>query len=348
MTALNLLALREANKARLPQFKNNNGDAAHSKPDGSDWSPMMWMIALMGEVGETAETIYNGEDKPRKESELADIQIYLDILGQRITDKDTSGNVNPNYTEVQLMSVIMTVGAMCELHKKYVRGDIAHVMYTERRSVLKYRLYEELGAIGKGNDDYKNVVEVGEGVNLASATIGKFNRTSAKVGSNVLLWCNSVINDGNEVHMPKLRNADDLIDSAVGLRELPPIRLKTAAVERIEHWASQVGVPLQTFVRDIVENYGHKRDPEFKGTEGWSTGKDNADRPQVSPVEALLEAAWRSTMNCVIPKGVRLEVQWDDGITNFLTLTDNLWWIDDTHMLHEPPNYWRMPQDTQA
>jgi hypothetical protein len=32
-------ALRGANAARLPQFKNKHGELAHSKPDGSDWTP---------------------------------------------------------------------------------------------------------------------------------------------------------------------------------------------------------------------------------------------------------------------------------------------------------------------
>lgn len=35
---LTFAELREANIARLPQFKNKHGEPAHSQPDGSDWS----------------------------------------------------------------------------------------------------------------------------------------------------------------------------------------------------------------------------------------------------------------------------------------------------------------------
>ena len=57
-------ALRGANTARLPQFKNKHGELAHSKKDGSDWSPAQWLQAVV--------------------DELADVVIYLDILAMRL------------------------------------------------------------------------------------------------------------------------------------------------------------------------------------------------------------------------------------------------------------------------
>lgn len=87
-------ALRAANKARLPQFKNCHGEPAHTEPDGSDWSPAQWLQAVMGELGEYANLRKKFErgDLTREQfeqmaaKELADVQTYLDILAQRCLD----------------------------------------------------------------------------------------------------------------------------------------------------------------------------------------------------------------------------------------------------------------------
>lgn len=51
---LSFNTLGAANKARLPHFKNSKGERAHSKQDGSDWSPAQWLQAVCGELGEYA------------------------------------------------------------------------------------------------------------------------------------------------------------------------------------------------------------------------------------------------------------------------------------------------------
>lgn len=87
-------ALRGANKARLPQFKNKHGELAHSKPDGSDWTPAQWLQAVMGELGEYAnlrKKFERGdlslmEFRALASKELADVQTYLDILAMRCLD----------------------------------------------------------------------------------------------------------------------------------------------------------------------------------------------------------------------------------------------------------------------
>ena len=88
MTNLTFNALREANLARLPLFKNAKGEPAHSEPDGSDWCLAQWCNALTGELGEAANIIKKIErgdltlDDVRTDlaKEFADIQVYLDIL----------------------------------------------------------------------------------------------------------------------------------------------------------------------------------------------------------------------------------------------------------------------------
>lgn len=91
---LSLETLRNANIARLPQFKNCHGEPAHSKPDGSDWTPADWLQALIGEIGEYANIrkkymrgdITFGEYVKLASKELADVQTYLDLLALRALD----------------------------------------------------------------------------------------------------------------------------------------------------------------------------------------------------------------------------------------------------------------------
>lgn len=83
--------LRKANIARLPQFKNRQGEPAHSQPDGSDWSLGDWCTAVTGELGEAANIIKKvkrgdmslDDARPDLADELADVQTYLDILAFR-------------------------------------------------------------------------------------------------------------------------------------------------------------------------------------------------------------------------------------------------------------------------
>ncbi len=80
--------LRKANMARLPQFKNKLGVLAHSKSDGSDWTPAQWLQAVIGELGEYANLRKKFERGDIDEysfiidaqKELADVIVYLDIL----------------------------------------------------------------------------------------------------------------------------------------------------------------------------------------------------------------------------------------------------------------------------
>ena len=87
MTKLTFNELRKANLARLPHFKNPNGDQCHTVPDGSDWPLSKWNNAILGELGEFANIIKKvergdftiAEVRQELAHELADIQTYLDI-----------------------------------------------------------------------------------------------------------------------------------------------------------------------------------------------------------------------------------------------------------------------------
>ncbi|MGC4002840.1 MAG: MazG-like family protein [Pirellulales bacterium] len=84
--------LRAANTARLPLFKNKHGEPAHSKAGGSDWSPAQWLQAMVGEVGEYANLrkkfdrgdVTAEEFRNEAAKELADVQIYLDLLALQL------------------------------------------------------------------------------------------------------------------------------------------------------------------------------------------------------------------------------------------------------------------------
>lgn len=89
--------LRAANTARLPLFRNRQGEIAHSRADGSDWSPADWLTAVVGEIGEAAnlmKKLRRGDfvlGSPEHIAayndlayELADVVIYLDILAKQL------------------------------------------------------------------------------------------------------------------------------------------------------------------------------------------------------------------------------------------------------------------------
>lgn len=104
---LSFNTLRAANMARLPQFKNSKGEPAHAEPDGSDWSPAQWLQAMVGEVGEFANLrkkfergdITEAEFQESAKKEIADIQIYLDLLAFRL-DINLGEAVKAKFNEV--------------------------------------------------------------------------------------------------------------------------------------------------------------------------------------------------------------------------------------------------------
>lgn len=90
---LSFKTLRQANQQRLPTFRNRQGELAHSKKDGSDWTPAQWLQAVIGELGEYANIrkkfergdITAGEFFDAACKELADVVTYLDILAGQLS-----------------------------------------------------------------------------------------------------------------------------------------------------------------------------------------------------------------------------------------------------------------------
>jgi NTP pyrophosphatase (non-canonical NTP hydrolase) len=94
---LSLHALRRANLARLPLFKDAKGRLSHpvieGRPVGHDWNLSQWANATCGELGEAANLIkkiergdFDLEDPGVREKlgdELCDVLTYLDLLAYR-------------------------------------------------------------------------------------------------------------------------------------------------------------------------------------------------------------------------------------------------------------------------
>ena len=86
--------LEQANRLRLPHFKNRQGETAHSQPNGHDWSIAEWTNAMAGEVGEAcnvAKKLLRGDYGEDEElgigelmDEVADVVCYADLICQRV------------------------------------------------------------------------------------------------------------------------------------------------------------------------------------------------------------------------------------------------------------------------
>lgn len=188
-TSLTFDVLREANKQRLPLFtrkdKDGNVAAAHAKPDGSDWSPKLWLIAMMGEVGETVEALVEGNEE-KVSKEFADIQTYLDIAARRAYDIEKRDRALP-YTEDHLALMMQNLGAICESYKKFARGDkdqFTHDMDSQPKLFEIMRTCMMLLEDGTTVREWEAIPHE-QGVDLGAATISKFNEVSDRVGCDV-------------------------------------------------------------------------------------------------------------------------------------------------------------------
>lgn len=181
---MDLNLLNTANKLRLPQFKNKHGDRAHSHSEGADWSPRMWLVALMGEVGELVDA-NEIRDRQQIADEAADVQTYLDLYCQRSID---GFNVDDKSTmEYGLIRLIHSVGKLCENHKKHVRGDMSEMTYTKEQTRIMHCMHQEIDQLQPLSFNAHHSPQPKEGINLSDATREKFNVVSERVKCNVFL-----------------------------------------------------------------------------------------------------------------------------------------------------------------
>lgn len=203
MSTLSFDELRAANLERLPQFKNSNGGPAHSKPDGSDWTPADWLGALIGEVGElcdesayrTAELLDGTTSLATRvdtiRNEAADVQTYLDLYAVRAFDaveypSDQCPDNDPAHVLLKLMAAL---GAYANYRKKFLRGDLPYLDYLSSSC-------DALKGAASNLEDLTHLFSraptgktagTGDGFDLGEATMTKFNKVSNRVGCNVYL-----------------------------------------------------------------------------------------------------------------------------------------------------------------
>lgn len=203
MKTLTFHALRVANAARLPQFKNSLGGLAHSKEDGSDWTVGQWLSACLGELGEFASVrvafelgaisreVYEREAR----KELADVATYFDILARRAFDANT---VNGDDVAFEVMQLISELGQFANERKKFDRGDHdAEGFRKTNPDITLARVRAHAAWLERHYADPcppTTTQPHPEGVNLDEAIAEKFNAVSVRVGSSIQF-----------VEVPKLR-----------------------------------------------------------------------------------------------------------------------------------------------
>lgn len=192
--SLSFTTLRSANRERIPEFRNSRGGAAHSKPDGSDWSPAQWLQALVGELGEYARVRqqYEAGELSYEEfvveakKELADVQCYLDLLSLRALDKTTpSLGADPAGA---LQSFIAELGEYANWRKKYERGDIDQDRFVDKGLSKLEASTSLMDAMQVAEGCPAQVTQAHpQGVDLGQVTRDKFNEVSQRVGARIFI-----------------------------------------------------------------------------------------------------------------------------------------------------------------
>lgn len=201
--SLSFSTLREANRARVPEFRNSKGGAAHSMPDGSDWAPSQWLQALVGELGELArvrvqyeagELSYDDYVVEAKK-EIADVQCYLDLLAGRVLDKVTphpGADASSN-----LMRLVADLGEYANWRKKLERGDIDADRFAQVGLSKLDDVQRELATLPAATGPLPSVSDAHpEGVDLGAATRDKFNEVSRRVGATVFIGSEDLVQRG--------------------------------------------------------------------------------------------------------------------------------------------------------
>jgi len=160
-TGLTFNQLRDANISRIPKFKNKHGEPAHSHPLGKDWTPSQWLQAIVGELGEYANKRKKfergdiGPEEFNKEAakELADVQIYLDILAFQL-----GINLGAATTE-KFNEVSDRFDCDVKLQQNYKKLDLSGTISTNYESVVPVK-----GKCKHVFSDYRGEIKVGDTV----------------------------------------------------------------------------------------------------------------------------------------------------------------------------------------
>lgn len=191
---LSFSTLRDANRERIPQFRNGRGGPAHAQPDGSDWCPAQWLQALIGEVGEFArvrERYEAGEMSyedymVEAQKELADVQCYLDLLASRALDRVAPHNGADPVSG--LMRFMADLGEYANWRKKLERGDIDQEQFVQLGQTKLADAASSLDAVRSEAGPPPVVVDAHpHGVDLGNAARDKFNEVSRRVGAKVFI-----------------------------------------------------------------------------------------------------------------------------------------------------------------
>lgn len=183
--------LREANTARLPQFKNRRGEPAHDRPDGSDWPPTSWCNAVWGEFGEAANVLKKmergdfaspEEGRAALGAELGDVLTYLDLLASQVGVKLQGQRVSVARVAAWRLPRLMNdagrrlgiLGAHVEVAEDH--GRYAGATFHRDGAAAFDAFAARLGYIAARAE-----------IDLAAATFNKFNVVSLRVGASVTI-----------------------------------------------------------------------------------------------------------------------------------------------------------------
>lgn len=192
--SINLKALRRANIARIPRFKNKLGERVHND-DGSDWSLEQWFAAMMGELGEVIDAdlklaaqwtrfIPDGSALDELAKEIADVVVYLDILAYQWRVELTGNRDSNTGTFVgALRAFVHAQGIYANRVKKMRRGEPGFSV-DDLREIVANDFGAMLGALES--------MARARGIDLGKAVEDKFNEVSDRVSAGVFLAGDSV------------------------------------------------------------------------------------------------------------------------------------------------------------
>lgn len=197
MNNLPFSVLREANTKRLPLFKNKQGEKCHSH-NGSDWTLLQWWQAIIGEVGEYANTrkkfqrgdIREDEYRSLAGEELADIFTYIDLTAFRcglelssilpVSDFNSLTDLcrfrdqtKPEYW------LIMLVKSLAKLSDKLYDMEMAESEIFPKHKLSKHFEFSLV---------HLSILARCQGIDLGAEVVSKFNEVSRRIGCDVMIY----------------------------------------------------------------------------------------------------------------------------------------------------------------